>query len=73
MRDHLAQRMMHPVTTEEGAAFARQAGAQAFVECSSFTQVGLKEAFETAVRVGRAHREQQVEVRRKKKGLCTVM
>jgi GTPase SAR1 family protein len=40
-----------PFTKEDGERLARDVGARMYVECSSFTQDGLKNVFEQAVRV----------------------
>jgi GTPase SAR1 family protein len=52
----LRNRGQAPVTTEQGAAFAKTVGATAFVACSAFTTEGLKETVEAAVRTARAQR-----------------
>ena len=51
--EKLKQRGMAPVSSEEGARFAEEMGCAGFVECSSRSGVGVKEVFDTAVRVGR--------------------
>lgn len=40
-----------PYTMADGEALASEVGAKCYVECSSFTQDGLKNVFEQAVRV----------------------
>jgi GTPase SAR1 family protein len=40
-----------PFTKEDGERLAKDVGAKMYVECSSFTQDGLKNVFEQAVRV----------------------
>merc|ERR1711991_397601 len=40
-----------PFTKEDGERLAKEVGAKMYVECSSFTQDGLKNVFEQAVRV----------------------
>lgn len=40
-----------PFTKEDGERLAKEVGARMYVECSSFTQDGLKNVFEQAVRV----------------------
>ena len=52
----LRNRGQVPVTTEQGATFAKTVGAAAFVECSAFTAEGLKETVEAAVRTARTQR-----------------
>ena len=39
------------ITTEEGRAMAKRIGAVRYMECSSKTQVGVRELFEEAIRV----------------------
>eukprot|EP01103_Thecamoeba_quadrilineata_P019397 TRINITY_DN7836_c0_g1_i1.p1 TRINITY_DN7836_c0_g1~~TRINITY_DN7836_c0_g1_i1.p1 ORF type:complete len:234 (+),score=41.51 TRINITY_DN7836_c0_g1_i1:90-704(+) len=39
------------VSTEQGQSFAKEVGAKGYYECSAFTQEGLKEAFEAAVKI----------------------
>merc|ERR1719233_464906 len=38
------------VSSEEGTKLAEQVGAVHYMECSAFTQVGLKQVFEKAIR-----------------------
>jgi hypothetical protein len=52
----LRNRGQAPVTTEQGAAFAKTVGATAFVAWSAFTNEGLKETVEAAVRTACAQR-----------------
>ncbi len=40
-----------PFTKEDGERLSKDVGAKMYVECSSFTQDGLKNVFEQAVRV----------------------
>jgi Ras-related C3 botulinum toxin substrate 1 len=68
----LSQRMMHPVTTAEGADFANRIGAKAFVECSAFSQDGIKEVFDSVTRVGRDHRVTEIR-QRKTRSVCSMM
>jgi small GTP-binding protein len=49
--DRLARGRERPVTYKEGARFATEFGAYAYVECSALTQVGLKNVF-NVVRTG---------------------
>jgi len=39
------------LTKEDGSKLAQEVGAKMYLECSSFTQEGLKNVFEQAVRV----------------------
>ena len=41
-----------PITAQQGEAMRKQIGAVAYMECSAVTQVGLKEVFDTAARIG---------------------
>ena len=41
-----------PITPQQGEAMRKQIGAVAYMECSAVTQVGLKEVFDTAARIG---------------------
>jgi len=61
----LEQRGMVPVSSDEGARFAEETGCAGFVECSSRTGAGIKEVFDTAVRVGRSAATEKIRAQRK--------
>jgi len=61
----LLQRNLAPVSYEEGAAFAKEAGCAAFIECSSVQGDGVKEVFDEAVRAGRRAHAEKIKVQRK--------
>ena len=48
--EKLKKKKLAPITREQGEALRLKIGAVAYIECSSLTQVGLKEVFDTAVR-----------------------
>eukprot|EP01111_Echinosteliopsis_oligospora_P001348 TRINITY_DN1204_c0_g3_i1.p1 TRINITY_DN1204_c0_g3~~TRINITY_DN1204_c0_g3_i1.p1 ORF type:complete len:236 (-),score=72.44 TRINITY_DN1204_c0_g3_i1:127-741(-) len=48
--DRLHQHNQTPTTQQQGEALAKQIGAKAYAECSAFTQKGLANVFETAIR-----------------------
>eukprot|EP01133_Synstelium_polycarpum_P014774 gene14774-17463_t len=48
--DRLSERNLQPITTEQGAAMARNIGAFTFCECSALTQKGLHEVFDQVIR-----------------------
>lgn len=66
----LAKRGLAPVKKEEGAELAKTIGASSHVECSAFTQDGLKEVFDTALRHGLNF---QCPKPKKKKSRCVIM
>ena len=45
----LLEQGMKPVTSEQGEAFVRNYGAVKYIECSAFTQKGLKNVFDEAI------------------------
>ena len=47
---NLLKRQIKPITSEQGEAFAQKCGAIKYLECSAFTQEGLKNVFDEAVR-----------------------
>ena len=49
----LASQGLSPVSKTQGQEKAQEVGAAAYHECSALTQVGLKEVFDTVVRVAR--------------------
>ncbi|KAF2072836.1 hypothetical protein CYY_005847 [Polysphondylium violaceum] len=49
--DQLALKQQHPLTYEEGMMMRKKIGARAFTECSVLTQKGVKQVFETAIKV----------------------
>mmetsp|Transcript_17612 Transcript_17612/g.19615 ORF Transcript_17612/g.19615 Transcript_17612/m.19615 type:complete len:196 (-) Transcript_17612:36-623(-) len=46
----LAAKKQAPITFEQGTSMAQSIGALKYLECSSFTQVGLKNVFDEAMR-----------------------
>lgn len=56
LRDHqetinqLAEKQLAPLRPEHGKQLAKDLGGVRYVECSAFTQVGLKEVFDEAIR-----------------------
>jgi len=49
--EKLASKKQAPVTPEQAQKLVSEIGASAYCECSSLTQVGLRDAFETAIKV----------------------
>ncbi|EGG15502.1 rac gtpase [Cavenderia fasciculata] len=49
--EYLRQKQQVPVTFEQGLELSKQIGAQSYVECSSYTQRGLKDVFDECIRV----------------------
>lgn len=62
-----------PLTKEEGSKLATDVGAKMYVECSSFTQEGLKNVFEQAVRVALMGQNPSGGEVVKKKGFCNLL
>jgi small GTP-binding protein len=62
-----------PLTKDDGVKLAQEVGAKMYVECSSFTQEGLKNVFEQAVRVALSAQTVNTESSEKKKGFCTLL
>lgn len=48
--DELSEKDLRPITYEQGAKLAKELGAIRYMECSSSTQVGVKEIFDYAIR-----------------------
>lgn len=67
----LEKKKMAPVTTEQGMQMAQELGAAKYLECSAKTQKGLKNVFDTAIRVGLQTRHQSHKKRSGKK--CTLL
>eukprot|EP01091_Cochliopodium_minus_P008660 TRINITY_DN19_c0_g1_i1.p1 TRINITY_DN19_c0_g1~~TRINITY_DN19_c0_g1_i1.p1 ORF type:complete len:195 (-),score=42.44 TRINITY_DN19_c0_g1_i1:114-698(-) len=62
-----------PLTKEDGSKLAQEVGAKMYVECSSFTQEGLKNVFEQAVRVALSSQSTPSPLKEKKGGLCNLL
>ena len=64
-----------PFQPADGERLAQEGGAKMYVECSSFTQDGLKKVFEQAVRVALAAQAPQTTPGStgKKSGICTLL
>jgi small GTP-binding protein len=69
--ERLSERGMSPITFEEGTRLARAIGATKYMECSSYTQEGIKEAFDAATRSALTPPTQEKK-RVKKSKLCIV-
>lgn len=54
------------VKPEDGKAIAEKIGAYAYLECSAKTKEGVRDVFETATRAA-------LQVRKRKKGLCSAL
>jgi len=63
----LAEKGVHPVTTEQGTQLCKDIGAARYLECSSLTQKNLKNVFDEAIKVILYPKQQK-----KKKG-CTIL
>ncbi|CAD5119169.1 DgyrCDS7807 [Dimorphilus gyrociliatus] len=62
----LMKMKQEPVRPEEGRAMADRINAYAYLECSAKSKDGVREVFETATRAA-------LQVKKKKKGACTVL
>jgi len=71
INSHLALKGMAPITQEAGEALAKKLGCVTYVECSAYTQEGLREAFQTAMVSVLDDRKQQA--KKKKKRTCKIM
>ena len=66
--EKLSEKKLAPITYEEGMKMAKEIRAFKYVECSSLTQKGLKDVFDTAIVA--AHRDLNI-LKQKRKG-CVV-
>jgi len=67
----LTKKGMTPVTTEQGQQLANQIGAKAYVECSAYTQKGLRAVFDEAIRC--ATRSTTEKKKKKSVAKCLIM
>ena len=61
---------MTPITFEQGQSKAKQINALKYLECSAYTQKGLKDVFDEAIR---AVISPQKQTQKKKKGGCNIL
>ncbi|XP_044005782.1 ras-related C3 botulinum toxin substrate 1-like [Aphidius gifuensis] len=55
--EKLKNKKLAPITYPQGLAMAKEIGAVKYMECSAFTEQGLEDIFEKAVRVSLAERK----------------
>jgi len=70
IEQELSKRSLTSVTTEQGQQLAKEINAHSYVECSAYTQKGLRQVFEESIRA--ASRNVQT-LKKKKTRKCIVM
>ncbi len=77
MIDILREKGQHPISFQQGQQLAREIGAVKYLECSAYTQVGVKGVFDEAIHAvlsppkQEVQRKKQLEHRKKKK--CIIL
>lgn len=62
-----------PISTEEGQEMAKQIGAKKYLECSALTQAGLKNVFDSSIRLVLAPPPATTKKAKKKGGGCAII
>jgi len=71
--ERLKEKSLTPITKEEGEALAKLIGADCYLECSSLTQEGVKQVFDTATLKVINARTKLAPKSKKKNASCSVM